>query len=88
MGDPIPTGTGVPLEMTGVEEWFDGLRRLWADPGLSPGTKLWRTLTNPVVMLAIFLIVAAIAILVMRFGPSRCKPCNVTTETPSASTEI
>ena len=60
---PTPTPTGIPIIMTSVEQWFVELRRVWADPGLSVGEKIWRTLTDPGVILAIFVLVVVIALI-------------------------
>ncbi len=89
MGDPTPFGTGAPLKMTGVEEWFDDLRAVWADKNATWPFKLFRTLTNTVIMLAIFVLVGLVALIVMKLKGG-CPPCGIeTTETPAAtSTEI
>ncbi len=93
MLDPTPTGTGVPMDMTSAERWFEDLRAVWTDKNATWPKKLYRTLTNSVIMLAIFVIVCVIALIVMRMkgGSTKCKPCKVcptTTETPITSTEI
>jgi hypothetical protein len=89
MIEPNPNGTGVPMQMTGVEEWFDDLRAVWADKTTSTLVKIQRTLTNTVIMLAIFVLVGLVALIVMKLK-SKCPPCGIeTTETPAAtSTEI
>jgi hypothetical protein len=89
MIQPNPNGTGVPIQMTGVEEWFDDLRAVWADKTTSTLVKIQRTLTNTVIMLAIFVLVGLVALIVMKLKGT-CPPCGIeTTETPAAtSTEI
>ena len=93
MLDPTPTGTGIPMQMTSVERWFEDLRAVWADKNATWPKKLWRTLTNSVIMLAFFVIVCVIALIVMRMKGTNCKPCKpckvcpTTSETPT-STEI
>ena len=89
MGDPTPLGTAIPLQITGVEEWFEGLRAVWADKTTSTPVKIQRTLTNGVIMLAIFVLIAAIALIVMKLKGTGCKPCIETTTTDMpTSTEI
>lgn len=90
MIEPNPTGTGGPIKMTGVEEWFDDLRAVWADKSTSTLVKIQLTLTNTVIMLAIFVLVGVVALIVMKLR-SKCPPCGINTaETPTAetSTEI
>jgi hypothetical protein len=83
-----PVGTGVPRKITGPEEWFEELRAVWADPNASVPYKLYRTLTNSVVMLLLFLIIVGIAMLAMRLKRKRSSGAgDATTATPS-STEI
>ena len=86
MMDPIPTGTGVPLQMTGVEEWFEDLRAVWTDKTTSTLEKVKRTLTNTVIMLAIFVLIGLVALIVMKLRGTGCKPCDIETTKTDTST--
>ena len=61
--DPTPTPTFIPLKMTGIEEWIESLKSIWADPYATWPHKLLRTLTDPGVMLVIFVLVGVIALI-------------------------
>lgn len=61
--DPTPTPTFIPLKMTGIEEWIEGLKSVWADPHATWPHKLLRTLTDPGVMLVILVLVGVIALI-------------------------
>lgn len=89
--DETPTPTFIPLKMTGVEEWIEGLRRVWADPHATWPHKLMATLTDPGVMLVIFVLVVGIALAVMKLkghGSGGEVPTTAETSTSAQSTEI
>ena len=61
--DPTPTPTFIPLKMTGIEEWIESLKSIWADPYATWPHKLLRTLTDPGVILVIFVLVVGFALI-------------------------
>lgn len=90
--DPTPAPTVVPYKMTGVEEWIEDIRKIWADPHASWPHKLMQTLTDPVIMLAIFVLIGVIALVVLKVQGMMAKggsEVTTTVETPTpTSTEI
>jgi hypothetical protein len=92
--DPTPAPTVVPYKKTGPEEWMEDIRRIWADPHASWPYKLMQTLTDPVIMLAIFVLIGIIALVVLKVQGMMAKggagsEVTTTVETPTpTSTEI
>jgi hypothetical protein len=47
-----------------IERWFEDLRATWADPSRSAGSKIWVTLTNPVILIVIIAIIVLVVFLI------------------------
>jgi lipopolysaccharide export LptBFGC system permease protein LptF len=62
-------------KQTSIENWLDGIKQIWADKQASFLYKMWRTLTNPVILVVLILI----AVLVFYALKCRreCPPCKV-----------
>jgi hypothetical protein len=59
----MPEDPSAPKNIA-IERWFEDLRATWADPSRSAGSKIWVTLTNPVILIVIIAIIVLIVFLI------------------------
>jgi hypothetical protein len=74
-----------------IERWFDKLRATWADPAATAPYKLWKTVTDPVILI---IVIAIIVLIVFLIKCSRSRKCPVpgaeaiTTDMPQGETSL